>query len=112
MINRHHELQINEVVYDWNMQLWGRVLSINGKSTTLGMRDQLDENKNMFDLDCEMDNEEWEAETDALYQLVEDLVDKRTGNRVCYEHYPTQDGYPYYSPYLDENLFEFECMAQ
>ena len=36
------------------------------------------------------------------------LVDSRNENPICYEHNKTRDNYPYYNPFLDENLFGIE----
>ena len=45
-----------------------------------------------------------------IYQIVPNAVDKRMGSPVCYECHrdEMEDDYPYYSPILQENLFNFE----
>ena len=60
----------------------------------------------MFDLDCEDDAMEWETDDDAIYQFADGVTDAREGNPVCYEH--TSSDYPFYSPYLYDNLYAFE----
>ena len=49
----------------------------------------------------------WDADKDDLYKIAEGLKG-RDGNIVCYEHLPELTEYPYYSPFLDENLYGFE----
>lgn len=49
----------------------------------------------------------WLTDDGNLYQFVPDMVDTRCEEPVCYEHEDEID-YPYYSPYLDENLYGFE----
>lgn len=105
-VNRHHPLYVGEKVYDNNEQLICEVVEINGKKVKVSQEKYVEENKKMFDLDCEDDAMEWETEDDAVYQFVDGVTDAREGNPVCYEH--TSIDYPFYSPYLYENLYAFE----
>lgn len=105
-VNRHHPLYVGEKVYDNNEQLICEVVEINGKKVKVSQEKYVEENKKMFDLDCEDDAMEWETEDDAVYQFVDGVTDSREGNPVCYEH--TSIDYPFYSPYLNENLYTFE----
>lgn len=110
---RNHPLKIGETVYDYNVNYWGVITSLKDGKATLAMNgDTYQENIRMFD--CEIPEEETEWETndlDALYQIAPGLV-ARDGNIICYEHYYTRDNYPYFSPYLDENLFSFETFTR
>lgn len=49
----------------------------------------------------------WDADKDNLYKIAEG-VKGRDGNIVCYEHRPELTEYPYFSPFLYENLYSFE----
>lgn len=126
MIKRHHELQVGEQVYDLNSNLIYHITVINEDGTIgLAMTDEdIQENKLMFD--CEIVEEEYEYTTNApnmLYQFVPGLVG-RDGSPICYEHcteigWAAEDEgheeelfYPYFSPYLEENLFTFETFTQ
>ena len=109
MAKRHHELFFGERVYDANTMLVYHIVGFDENGLVqLGMSDgDIKENKLMFD--CELAEEEYErtAFPADLYQFVPGLV-ARDGHPVCYEHQETEDNYPYYSPYLMENLFAFE----
>lgn len=126
MIKRNHPLTFGEKVFDINTWLIYHITAINEDGTiNLSMTDaDIAENKKMFD--CDITEEEYEyVENDlsAIYQFAKGIVDRREGNPVCYEH-DTEMGkdsedyvegelyYPYYSPYLDENLFTFETMPE
>ena len=118
---RNHPLTIGEVVFDLNNNYFGVIvelgenyakLDMNGKTT-----DGLNlpwgwceyENKIMFDYEIKEDELIWETDDlDALYQVAWGVKDNRTENIVCYEHQEFEDNYPYYSPYLEENLYNFE----
>ena len=121
MIKRNHPLTIGEQVYDCDTQYIYHITAFNPDGTIeLAMWDwDLRENLIMFD--CEITEDEYERTSDnpdALYQFVPGLVD-RSDNPICYEH-DTEVGwcgeehnegeayYPYFAPYLQENLFEFE----
>lgn len=112
MAKRNHPLQIGEKVYDLNTQYIYHIVGFNENGTVqLGMSDwDITENLKMFD--CELTEEEYEAVAfpDDLYQFVPGLV-ARDGNEICYEHQDTEDEYPYFSPYLYENLFTFETFT-
>ena len=107
-IKRNHPLFIGEKVYDDNMHLICEILEINNDKVKVSQEKYIQENKKMFDLDCEEDGLEWETEADMLYQFVEDYVAIDDGNPICYEHNKTEDDYPFFSPYLYENLFAFK----
>ena len=104
-VNRHHPLYVGEKVFDNNEQLICEIVEINGKKVKVSQEKYIEENKKMFDFDCEDDAMEWETDDDAIYQFADGVTD-REGNPVCYEH--TSSDYPFYSPYLYENLYAFE----
>ena len=105
-INRDHELYVGEKVYDANNELVCEIIEITPDKVMVSQEKYLEHNKIHFDLDCEEDGMEWDTDADALYQFVPDMVDSREGMPVCYEH--TSIDYPYFSPYLYENLYAFE----
>lgn len=105
-VNRHHPLYVGEKVYDTYGGLICEVVEINGKKVKVSQEKYIEENKKMFDPDCEEDAMAWETEDDAVYQFADGVIDARDGNPVCYEH--TSIDYPFYSPYLCENLYAFE----
>lgn len=112
---RKNPIKIGERVFDCFEMRAGIVTNIR-----VGSNDQLiftlraDDpwNKTYMDLDTEEDPPVWDsmAEND-IYQFVPDRVDYRYNYPICYEHMPMDDGYPYYCPVLDENLFEFETVV-
>ena len=104
-VNRHHPLYVGEKVFDDTEQLICEVIEINGEKVKVSQEKYIEENKKMFDLGREDDAMEWEADDDAIYQFADGVTD-REGNPVCYEH--TSSDYPFYSPYLYENLYAFE----
>ena len=113
MAKRNHPLQFGEKVYDLDHQLIYHITGINNDgSVDLSMTDaDIRENYIMFD--CEISTDEFEVTAfnpDRLYQFVPGLV-ARDGNDICYEHQETEDNYPYFSPYLYENLFSFETFT-
>lgn len=112
MAKRNHPLQIGEKVYDLNTQYIYHIIGINGDVILLTMtQSDIEENLKMFD--CEITEEEYDYIADNpadIYQFVPNLV-ARDGNDICYEHNYTEDDYPYYSPYLNENLFTFETFS-
>ena len=117
---RNHDLFIGEVVYDLNKNYFGVIISLNNNKAVLDMNGEPKNNvpyigwcefvnKIMFDCEITEDDLVWETDDlNALYQIAWGIVDTRTENIVCYEHTETEDNYPYYSPYLDENLYNFE----
>lgn len=126
MIKRNHPLFVGEKVFDVNTMYIYHITAINEDGTiNLSMTDNdIAENLKMFD--CEITEENYEyVENDpyGVYQFAKGIVDRRGGNPVCYEH-DTEIGkgsedyvegelyYPYYSPYLEENLFTFETMPE
>lgn len=105
-MNRHHPLYVGEKVYDNNAELICEVVEINGQNVVVSQEKYVEENKKMFDLDCEKEPMKWVADADELYQFADGITDRREGNPVCYEH--TSIDYPFFSPYLYENLYTFE----
>lgn len=121
MSKRHHNLFVGEKVFDLSKGYIGTIKSINDNEGG-GKRDMLvvelemdgwDEQENLKMFDCEIDENDlkWVSYSFYLYQFADGLV-ARDGNSVCYEHHKTRDNYPYYSPYLDENLFTFETFTK
>ena len=122
MIKRIHDLQIGERVFDYGVQCWGHIVAIRKEDcnpeeygvdhfTVYDLEmDDWEERENRLMFDCEIPDSELKWDTacpEDLYQIADGLV-ARDGNLVCYEHNETQDDYPYFSPYLDENLFGIE----
>lgn len=118
---RNHPLTVGEVVFDLNQNYFGVIVELTGDHARIDtngpatypkpIRDGWceDENRLMMDMDIQKEDLAWETDDlDALYQVAWDVQDSRTGNVVCYEHQEFDDEYPYYSPYLEENLFQFE----
>lgn len=112
-IHRIHDLQIGERVFDYGVQTWGHIVGIRkeGEFTVYDLEmDEWEERENLTMFDCEIPEDELKWDTACptdLYQIAPGLV-ARDGNPVCYEHQETRDEYPYFSPYLDENLFGIE----
>lgn len=119
-IKRNHNLQVGEVVYDNGVQYFGVIVELGDDYAKLDMNGKSNvenlpcgwcemENKLMFDEELNEENLVWETNNlDELYQVAWGIKDNRTDNIVCYEHMMFEDAYPYYSPYLNENLFNFE----
>lgn len=105
-INRHHELYVGEKVYDNDTTLVCEVVKIDGDKVLVSQQKYIEHNKIHFDLDCDQDPMAWVADADSLYQFAEGVTDNREGQDVCYEH--TSIDYPFFSPYLYENLYTFE----
>lgn len=117
---RNHPLFVGEVVFDLNENYYGVIVELSDGHAKLDMNGQATEpsvrpgwceyeNRLMMDMDVREENLVWETDDlDALYQVAWGVKDKRTENIVCYEHQEFEDDYPYYSPYLEENLYNFE----
>ena len=120
---RNHELTLGEIVFDINKGVFGVIVELTDKKAVIDMNGKYSdavpknipngwcemENKLMFDEEITDGELVWETEElDELYQIAWGILDSRTENIVCYEHIEFEDGYPYYSPYLNENLFNFE----
>lgn len=103
-------LAVGDTVFDCKVHLFAVITNIDKfGSVHLDQSKTLEHNKQHFDYDPELENATWiVSDPNCLYQLVPGRVDHRKGMPICYEHNSTQDNYPYYSPYLDENLFLFE----
>ena len=110
--NRNHPLFVGEKVYDCEKQYIGTIVSIKGSMVYLEMQGD-DEQENRLMFDCEITEYElsWHSHAKNIYQFAKGIVG-RDGNPVCYEHMKTADDYPYYSPYLDENLFSIETYTE
>lgn len=114
MAKRNHALKVGELVFDYNVGYWGNIINISEHGAiTLEMDGwALEENLKMFDSEIPEEEYVWTTDRpDMLYQKAPGLVG-RDGNPICYEHNPTEDEYPYFSPYLDENLFSFEAFNE
>ena len=112
MAQRNHPLTVGEKVYELDTAYIYHITGINEDGTVeLSMTD-VDIRENLLMFDCELTEDEYEcvAEPDNVYQFVPGLVG-RDGNDICYEHNELEDGYPYFSPYLYENLFTFETFT-
>ena len=105
-VNRHHELYVGEKVYDNDAELICEVVKIDGNKVLVSQEKYVEHNKLHFDLDCGQDPMEWVADAESLYQFADGVTDEREGQEVCYEH--TSMDYPFFSPYLYENLYTFE----
>ena len=109
-------VKIGDKVFDSSRGYWGHVEDIDGGDFVIRMKSE-DIRDNMVLLnmtDCDIPSEDtvWETcDEDDLYLIAPGLYG-RDGNPVCYEHIGTEDDYPYFSPYLDENLFEFETFTK
>lgn len=103
-------LAVGDTVFDCEMHLFAVITDIDKFGFVhLDQSKTLEHKQRHFDCDAELYGATWVvSDTDCLYQLVPDRIDHREGLPICYEHQETQDNYPYYSPYLDENLFLFE----
>ena len=126
MIKRNHPLTIGEKVFDVNMVYVYHITAIDNELGIVYLSmtdDDIAENLKMFD--CELEEKDYTTDSPeiAVYQFAEGIVDRRSGNPVCFEH-DTEIGigadgyvegelyYPYFSPYLEENLFTFETIPQ
>ena len=117
-MKRNHPLYVGEVVFDVNKNYFGVITELTDKKVVIDMNGSSkdvrdgwceDENRKMFD--CEITDNElvWETDDlDSLYQVAWHVKDNRVGEIVCYEHNNISGDYPYYSPYLEENLYNFE----
>ena len=107
-------LAIGDTVFDCEVHLFAEIVNIDKFGFVhLDQSKTLELNKRHFDYDAELYNATWVvSDTDCLYQLVPGRVDHREGLPICYEHNTTMDNYPYYSPFLDENLFYIETKQE
>lgn len=123
MNKRNHPLTIGEIVFDIDVMCFGVLVKLKNGVATINMngipKDKYNpnlpwgwcemENKLMFDEEITENELMWTTDNlDNLYQVAWGVKDTRTENLVCYEHNNFEDEYPYYSPYLNENLFNFE----
>lgn len=106
------KFEVGEIVFDNINLLFGEVVSIGDKLTLVN-----DNMAGVLNIHLLADTDEthpvgerWECDAENAYKMVEGKVDNRAGNPICYEH--SYEGelvdYPYFSPFLDENLYEFE----
>lgn len=123
---RNHPLSIGEVVFDLNWNYFGVITELTDGHAKIDMnghatypkpirdgwcKDENRMNRMMMDVDIREEDRVWETDDlDALYQVAWGVKDARTENIVCYEHVEFEDMFPYYSPYLEENLYEFEVV--
>ena len=120
---RNHPLAVGEVVFDLNQNYFGVITELTDGHAKIDMNGQANqpyirpgwceyENRLMMDMEVGEKDLVWETDDlDALYQVAWGVKDARTENIVCYEHQEFEDDdYPYYSPYLEENLYEFEVV--
>lgn len=119
---RNHPLAVGEVVFDLNQNYFGIITELTDGHAKIDMNGPANqpyimpgwceyENRLMMDMDVHEEDLVWETDDlDALYQVAWGVKDARTENIVCYEHQEFDDEYPYYSPYLEENLYEFEVV--
>ena len=119
---RNHPLAVGEVVFDLNQNYFGVITELTDGHAKIDMNGQANQpyirpgwceyqNKLVMDKDVRDEDRVWETDDlDALYQVAWGVKDARTENIVCYEHVEFEDMYPYYSPYLEENLYEFEVV--
>lgn len=115
---RNHPLTVGEVVFDLNQNYFGVIVELSDGHAKLNMNGESPdarigwceyENRAMMDQEIREEDLAWETDDlDALYQVAWGVKDTRTENIVCYEHQEFDDEYPYYSPYLEENLYNFE----
>lgn len=118
---RNHKLKVGEIVFDTDTQFFGVIVELTDKKAVIDMNGKPMgnptmpigwcemENRMMFDEEIEETETKWECDNlDTLYQIAWGIKDSRTENIVCYEHLELEDKYPYYSPYLNENLYNFE----
>lgn len=122
-MKRNHPLFVGEIVFDVDNGYFGVITELTDNKAVLdmcGKHKGVDniphgwcemENKTMFDEEISEEEMKWETTNlDMLYQIAWGIKDSRTENIVCYEH--IDDGelkdYPYFSPYLNENLYGFE----
>ena len=108
MTKRHHELFVGERVYDTSTECIGTIVSIDGEEIELEMSAEDEaENLKMFNFVATEDEHKWKSKSENIYQFADGLLG-RDGKPVCYEHTYTEDNYPYFSPYLYENLYSNE----
>jgi len=86
---------INEKVWDDNSAEWAIVVRPEERGRILLQA-------------VEGDGMTWIANVNDVYQIAPGLRTICSGDIVCYEHNQTEDGYPYYCPELQENMFSFE----
>jgi hypothetical protein len=115
MNTRNHPLKVGEVVFDCDNMLFGIITELTPTKAVLEMNkdfahnfDCLEENTTYFDCEIGEDEQKWETENlEELYQMAWDRAEWQDRFPVCYEHQPDID-YPFYCPYLDENLYRYE----
>ena len=84
-MKHNHPFTIGEKVWDDNTCQWATVSMFGGSE---------DEGSNFL----------------VLKNDRGELRRSRSGDIVCYEHKETEDGYPYYCPELQENMFGIELV--
>lgn len=119
-IKRNHPLFVGEIVFDYDKGYFGVIVELTDKMAVIDMNGtpkKTDvkrgwcelENRTMFDEEITEEETKWTCDDlNSLYQVAWGVIDRRTENIVCYEHVLMDGEYPYFSPYLDENLYNFE----
>lgn len=102
---------VAELVFDGKKQLFGEVFEVaENKLVIANVGMGFINNIHLLhgtEEDCVMDKK-WECEIADAYKIAVGMQDTREHDVVCYEHTPALVEYPYYSPFLDENLYNFE----
>lgn len=119
-IKRNHPLFVGEIVFDCDVMFFGVITELTDNSAVIDMNGKVKgdyvvrgwcemENKLMLDDELTEEDTKWNCDNlSNLYQIAWGIKDSKTENIVCYEHIKMEDDYPYYSPYLNENLYNFE----
>lgn len=102
---------VGELAFDGKKHLFGEVIETTDDKVVLGNIGMAFINNIHLLHDTEDDcnpNAKWECEIADTYKVAISCWDTRQHEPVCYEHSPELTEYPYYSPFLDENLYGFE----
>jgi hypothetical protein len=100
-MKHNHPFFIGERVWDDDNKEWANVVRVGGELPEEGgdlILLEAPDGRGMT----------WLTDTASVYQIAEGLRTVNTGDLVCYEHNETEDNYPYYCPFLEENFFSFE----
>ena len=102
-MKHNHPFAIGECVWDDENKEWARVVNVSNEFP-YRLSDQI-----LLEAP-DGDGMTWLTNVMSVYQIAEGLRTGNTGDIVCYEHNETEDGYPYYCPALEENLFSIELV--
>lgn len=97
-ITRKNNIKIGDKIFDTNKVEFGIVLNIIAA-----------ENGFVYELIGDSKNK-WLVEDKAAYQIVPDKY-CHNGHLLCYEHNDEIE-YPYYCPFCDENMYEYETIEK